>query len=116
MTAIVCLRHDLRVHDHPALTAAQAARGPVVPVFCLDRRPLHGRHAAGPRTHPARVPGGLGGLAVATRMLSPAPLECWIVANALVGEATSRGAKRSSSHGVSTACRWAHAAARGRGR
>ena len=50
MTAIVCLRHDLRVHDHPALTAAQAARGPVVPVFCLDRRPLHGRHASGLRT------------------------------------------------------------------
>jgi deoxyribodipyrimidine photolyase len=28
MTAIVWLRHDLRVHDDPALTAALAARDP----------------------------------------------------------------------------------------
>jgi deoxyribodipyrimidine photo-lyase len=50
MTAIVWLRHDVRVHDHPALTAALAARDPVMPVRCLDRRLLHGRHASGLRT------------------------------------------------------------------
>jgi deoxyribodipyrimidine photo-lyase len=50
MTAIVWFRRDLRVHDHPALTAALGAGDPVVPVFCLDRRLLRGRHASGPRT------------------------------------------------------------------
>ena len=49
MTGIVWLRRDLRVHDHPAMTAALAADR-VVPVFCLDHRLLHGRHASGPRT------------------------------------------------------------------
>jgi deoxyribodipyrimidine photo-lyase len=50
MTAIVWLRRDLRVHDHPALAAALDADEHVVPVFCLDDRLLHGRHASGPRT------------------------------------------------------------------
>ena len=50
MTAIVWFRRDLRVHDHPALAAALAAGDPVVTVFCLDPRLLHGRHASGPRT------------------------------------------------------------------
>ncbi len=38
------------MHEHPALTAAVAAGEGVVPVFCLDDRLLHGRHASGPRT------------------------------------------------------------------
>ena len=50
MTAIVWFRRDLRVHDHPALRAALDAHDEVVPVFCLDDRLLHGRHASGPRT------------------------------------------------------------------
>jgi deoxyribodipyrimidine photo-lyase len=50
MVALVWFRRDLRVHDHPALSAALAAHERVVPVFCLDDRLLHGRHASGPRT------------------------------------------------------------------
>lgn len=50
MTAIVWLRRDLRVHDHPALRAALAEHERIVPVFCLDERLLRGRHASGPRT------------------------------------------------------------------
>jgi deoxyribodipyrimidine photo-lyase len=50
MTAIVWLRRDLRVHDHPALQAALAEHERVVPVFCLDDRVLRGRHASGART------------------------------------------------------------------
>jgi deoxyribodipyrimidine photo-lyase len=43
--AVVWLRRDLRLHDHPALTAALAAADAVVPVFVLDERLL-----AGPRS------------------------------------------------------------------
>jgi deoxyribodipyrimidine photo-lyase len=50
MTALVWYRRDLRVHDHPALRAALDEHEHVVPVFCLDDRLLHGRHASGPRT------------------------------------------------------------------
>ncbi|MBV8991503.1 MAG: deoxyribodipyrimidine photo-lyase, partial [Solirubrobacterales bacterium] len=50
MTALLWLRRDLRVHDHPALHAALRDRDRVVPVFCLDRHLLGGRHASGPRT------------------------------------------------------------------
>ena len=50
MPALVWFRRDLRLHDHPALTAALAEHEHVVPVFCLDDRLLHGRHASGPRT------------------------------------------------------------------
>src|SRR3954469_21330175 len=50
MTAIVWFTRDLRVHDHPALRAALAENNRVVPVFCLDDRLLHGRHASGSRT------------------------------------------------------------------
>ena len=50
MVALVWFRRDLRVHDHPALRAALASHEQVVPVFCLDDRLLHGRHASGPRT------------------------------------------------------------------
>jgi deoxyribodipyrimidine photo-lyase len=50
MPAIVWLRRDLRVHDHPALVTALERHGEVVPFFCLDDRLLHGRNASGPRT------------------------------------------------------------------
>ena len=50
MTAVLWLRRDLRVHDHPALRAATSGHERVVPVFCLDDRLLHGRFASGPRT------------------------------------------------------------------
>jgi deoxyribodipyrimidine photo-lyase len=50
MTAILWLRRDLRVHDHPALDAALAGGERVVPVFCFDAGLLHGRHRSGPRT------------------------------------------------------------------
>ncbi len=54
--AVVWYRRDLRLADHPALTAA-AECDHVVPVFCFDPRLLHGRHASGPRTAvSARVP------------------------------------------------------------
>ncbi len=33
---LVWFRRDLRLADHPALTAAVAAGGPVIPVFVLD--------------------------------------------------------------------------------
>jgi deoxyribodipyrimidine photo-lyase len=50
MTALLWLRRDLRVHDHPALEAAREGAENLVPVFCFDDRLLHGRHASGPRT------------------------------------------------------------------
>jgi deoxyribodipyrimidine photo-lyase len=50
MTALLWLRRDLRVHDHPALHAALETGDPVVPVFCIDHRLLHGRHRSGSRT------------------------------------------------------------------
>ncbi|HMJ03921.1 MAG TPA: DUF389 domain-containing protein [Conexibacter sp.] len=49
-TAIVWLRRDLRVHDHPPLVSALAAHERVVPVFVLDPVLLRGRFASGPRT------------------------------------------------------------------
>jgi deoxyribodipyrimidine photo-lyase len=48
--AILWLRRDLRIHDHPALLAALDTGEPVVPVFCFDDGLLKGRHASGPRT------------------------------------------------------------------
>jgi deoxyribodipyrimidine photo-lyase len=50
VTALVWLRRDLRVHDHPALRAARDEGEPVVPVFCVDDGLLQGRHRSGPRT------------------------------------------------------------------
>src|ERR1044072_9091291 len=50
MTALLWLTRDLRLHDHPAQWAALDDHERVVPVFCLDDRLLHGRHASGPRT------------------------------------------------------------------
>ena len=49
-TALLWLRRDLRIHDHPALAAARRGADALVPVFCFDDRLLHGRHASGPRT------------------------------------------------------------------
>jgi deoxyribodipyrimidine photo-lyase len=42
-TALVWFRRDLRVHDHPGLTAAHRECDRVVPVFVLDPRLLAGR-------------------------------------------------------------------------
>jgi deoxyribodipyrimidine photo-lyase len=50
LSAIVWFRRDLRLHEHPALAAALESHEEVIPVFCLDDRLLHGRHASGPRT------------------------------------------------------------------
>ncbi len=49
-TAIIWLRADLRVHDHPAITAAVAAHDHVVPLFVVDERlTSSGRFPSGPR-------------------------------------------------------------------
>src|SRR5689334_2055621 len=42
-TAIVWFRRDLRVHDHPALTAAIESADVVVPLFVFDEPLLVGR-------------------------------------------------------------------------
>jgi deoxyribodipyrimidine photo-lyase len=44
-TAIVWFRRDLRLHDHPALTAACAEHERVVALFVVDDKLLHGRYA-----------------------------------------------------------------------
>jgi deoxyribodipyrimidine photo-lyase len=49
-TAIVWLRRDLRLHDHPALSAALEAADVVVPLYVLDERLLAGPRAAANRT------------------------------------------------------------------
>ncbi|HTN25357.1 MAG TPA: deoxyribodipyrimidine photo-lyase [Solirubrobacteraceae bacterium] len=49
-TALLWLRRDLRLADHPALTRALADFERVVPVFVLDDALLRGRFASGPRT------------------------------------------------------------------
>jgi deoxyribodipyrimidine photo-lyase len=48
--AIVWLRRDLRLYDHPPLVAALAAHERVVPAFVLDPVLLGGRFASAPRT------------------------------------------------------------------
>jgi deoxyribodipyrimidine photo-lyase len=48
-TAIVWLRRDLRLHDHPPLVRALHEHDHVVPAFVLDPRLLSGRFASGPR-------------------------------------------------------------------
>ncbi len=50
MTALVWFRRDLRLHDNPALSAAQAEHEQLIPVFCLDERLLAGAHRSIPRT------------------------------------------------------------------
>ncbi|MCJ7712572.1 MAG: deoxyribodipyrimidine photo-lyase, partial [Chloroflexi bacterium] len=44
--AIAWFRRDLRIHDHPALTAAVASADVVIPVFVLDDALLRGRWPA----------------------------------------------------------------------
>ena len=48
-TAIVWFRRDLRVHDHPALTAALERADVVVPLFVFDEPLLAGRWASANR-------------------------------------------------------------------
>jgi deoxyribodipyrimidine photo-lyase len=50
VTALLWLRRDLRLHDHPALRAALDCSEDVVAVFCFDDGLITGRHASGPRT------------------------------------------------------------------
>ena len=45
-SAVVLLTRDLRVHDHPALTAAAATAERVIPLFVLDEGILGSRFAA----------------------------------------------------------------------
>ena len=44
--AIAWFRRDLRLHDHPALSAAIAAADEVLPLFVFDDVPLRGRLAS----------------------------------------------------------------------
>ena len=48
--AIVWFRRDLRLHDHPALTAAVEAADAVVPLFVFDEPLLMGRWPSANRT------------------------------------------------------------------
>jgi deoxyribodipyrimidine photo-lyase len=50
-TAVVVFTRDLRVHDHPALTAACRTADLVVPLFVLDEGILSRRFAAPNRVH-----------------------------------------------------------------
>jgi deoxyribodipyrimidine photo-lyase len=50
VTALLWLRRDLRLADHPALDASLRSNGEVVPVFCFDMQLLSGPHRSGPRT------------------------------------------------------------------
>jgi deoxyribodipyrimidine photo-lyase len=49
MSSLLWLRRDLRLHDHPALSAAARAEKMTV-AFCFDDQLLGGRHRSGPRT------------------------------------------------------------------
>jgi deoxyribodipyrimidine photo-lyase len=49
ISSLLWLRRDLRLRDHPALTAAAKADKLTV-VFCVDQQLLGGRHSSGPRT------------------------------------------------------------------
>src|SRR3954452_2632271 len=49
-TAVVWFRRDLRVHDHPPLTAALREHDDVVPLFVLDPRLIGGRFRSANRT------------------------------------------------------------------
>ena len=48
--AVLWLRRDLRVHDHPALARALASADVVVPLYVLDERLLDGPRASANRT------------------------------------------------------------------
>jgi deoxyribodipyrimidine photo-lyase len=47
-TTILWFRNDLRVHDHPALTAASLSDN-ILPIFIFDPQILQGRHASSNR-------------------------------------------------------------------
>jgi deoxyribodipyrimidine photo-lyase len=49
--ALVWMRRDLRIVDHPPLQAALAGHDAVVPAFCLDPRLLGGRHPSAARAN-----------------------------------------------------------------
>jgi deoxyribodipyrimidine photo-lyase len=49
MSSLLWLRRDLRLHDHPALSAAAQA-GTMTIAFCFDQQLLGGRHRSGSRT------------------------------------------------------------------
>ena len=48
-SSLVLFSRDLRIHDHPALSAAAAAGGAVIPLFVLDDAILRSRFAAANR-------------------------------------------------------------------
>jgi len=48
-SSLVLFNRDLRIHDHPALSAAAAAGGAVIPLFVLDDAILRSRFAAANR-------------------------------------------------------------------
>ncbi len=50
MRAIHWFRHDLRLHDNAALSAACEHADELIPLFVLDERLLHGRRSGEPRT------------------------------------------------------------------
>ena len=52
---LVWFRNDLRLHDHPALTAACAEGGPLLPVYCLDPRLFEPTRWGFPRTQGHRI-------------------------------------------------------------
>jgi deoxyribodipyrimidine photo-lyase len=49
VSSLLWLRRDLRLRDHPALSAAARAERMTV-AFCFDEQLLRGRHRSGPRT------------------------------------------------------------------
>lgn len=49
MTTVLWFRRDLRLHDHPALTAALET-GPIAPLYVIDPHLLHGHWASPNRT------------------------------------------------------------------
>jgi deoxyribodipyrimidine photo-lyase len=79
-TAIVWFRRDLRLHDHPALTAAIEAADAVVPVFVFDETLLAGRFASANRTwfmreSVAQLSGALAVRGAALRVVTGRPAE-----------------------------------------
>ena len=112
-TAIVWFRRDLRVHDHPALTAAARAADRVVPVFVLDDALLHGRFPSGPRgALPARLPARAArGAARARRRPRRAPR----AARARAGRAGAARSARTRCTSPPTSRRYAMARDRARG-
>ena len=75
--AILWLRRDLRLHDHPALHAALAGSDLIVPLFVLDPRLLNGRFASPNRTW--FLLGTLEALRDRPGALCPLPLRSFVV-------------------------------------